>query len=60
MIVDGKAIAEQVIKALELERPSFGALVLGIVMNKGDAATDSFVRIKSRIAERLTVKIKEL
>ena len=59
MIVDGKDIAEQVMKALELERPSFGALTLGIVMNEGDAATDSFVKIKSRIAARLGVEIKK-
>lgn len=57
MIIDGKAIAEEVLLALEKERGMFGALRLGIVTNEGDAATDSFVRIKSRIAERLNIEL---
>ncbi len=57
MIIDGKAIAEEVLLALEKERAAFGPLRLGIVTNEGDAATDSFVRIKSRIAERLNIEL---
>ncbi len=55
MLVDGKKVAEEVLKGLERERKHFGALKLGLVMEGGDAATESFVKIKSRIAERLKI-----
>ena len=57
MIVDGKEIAEDVLRALEAERSAFGVLTLGIVVSEGDKATESFVKIKTRLAERLGVVI---
>lgn len=58
MILNGKQIAEEVLRALEVERKSFGDLTLGVVMTTGDAATESFVKIKTRLALRLGVTIK--
>lgn len=52
MIVDGKALAEEVLKTLH------GAYTLGVVMNEGDAASQSFVRMKERVAERVGVTLK--
>lgn len=60
MLVDGKAIAEEVVRALEEERRAFGALSLGVVMNEGDAATESFVKIKSRVAARLNIELRRV
>jgi methylenetetrahydrofolate dehydrogenase (NADP+) / methenyltetrahydrofolate cyclohydrolase len=57
MLINGKAIAEQVIVTLEHERPSLGAIKLGVLMTEGDAVTESYVRIKARVAERLGVEI---
>lgn len=57
MIVNGKALAEDVIVMLEKERGAFGALKLGILMSAGDAATESFIKIKARVAERLRVEV---
>jgi len=58
MLVDGKSIAESVLRTLETERSSFGTLVLGIVMADGDKATESFVKIKTRMADRLSVEVR--
>ncbi len=60
MIVDGKKIAEEVLQVLAKERGHFGALTLGVVMTAGDTATDSFVKIKARIAQRLGVDISRI
>lgn len=57
MIVDGRAIAESVLAALEHKRASFGALTLGILMSEGDKATESFVKIKEKAAARLGVSL---
>jgi methylenetetrahydrofolate dehydrogenase (NADP+)/methenyltetrahydrofolate cyclohydrolase len=57
MNIDGKKIAEEVLLALEHERASLGELALEVVMNEGDPATDSFVKIKTRTANRLGVKL---
>ncbi len=57
MIIDGKLIAEEIVAGLEAERGNFGALTLAIVMSEGDKATESFVKIKARIAARLRVDI---
>lgn len=57
MLVDGKKIAEEILQGLERERGLYGALTLGVVMNEGDAASDSFVKIKTRVALRLGVEI---
>lgn len=58
MRVDGKKIAEEIIAALQLERKSLGDVSLGIVLNEGDAATDSFIKIKTRVAGRLGVRVE--
>ncbi|MBI2004552.1 bifunctional 5,10-methylenetetrahydrofolate dehydrogenase/5,10-methenyltetrahydrofolate cyclohydrolase [Patescibacteria group bacterium] len=58
MIVDGKKIAEEILQELEKERASLPLVLrLGVVMGAGDAASDSFVRIKERTAKRLRVDV---
>lgn len=51
MIIDGKKIAEEIISGLH------GDYTLGVVMDEGNAASQSFVRIKERIANKVGVKI---
>jgi methylenetetrahydrofolate dehydrogenase (NADP+)/methenyltetrahydrofolate cyclohydrolase len=58
MILDGKALAESIIETLMKERESLGPLSLGVIMSKGDKATESFVKIKRRVAERLGVEVR--
>jgi methylenetetrahydrofolate dehydrogenase (NADP+)/methenyltetrahydrofolate cyclohydrolase len=58
MIIDGKKIAEEIIAALEKERSNFGALSLAVVSEGEDAATESFIKIKSRVATRLNVEVR--
>jgi len=55
MIVDGKHIAEEIVASLG---DSLRGRTLGMVVNSGDAATESFVKIKERIAQRLGVVVK--
>ena len=58
MIIDGRHIALEVVDALAKERERLPAVVrLGVVMAEGDAATESFVRIKERVASRLSVEL---
>jgi len=57
MRIDGKRIAEDILSALEKERGSFTELRLGILMSAGDAATESFIKIKARAAARLKVEV---
>ena len=54
MIVDGKKIAEDVIAGLG---SSLQGKRLGMVVGSADSATDSFIKIKSRVAERLGVVV---
>ncbi|OGC85226.1 hypothetical protein A3F55_01400 [Candidatus Adlerbacteria bacterium RIFCSPHIGHO2_12_FULL_53_18] len=54
MIIDGKKIAEEIIADLG---DSLKGNKLGIVVGVQDAATDSFVKIKTRVAERLGVEV---
>lgn len=54
MIVDGKRIADDVL--IELG-DSLRGKTLGIVVSAGDAATESFVKIKERVAARLGVEV---
>lgn len=58
MTIDGKKIADELIAALADERKAFGPLTLGVVMNAGDAATESFVKIKARVAGRLGIELR--
>lgn len=60
MIIDGKAISEKCIEELLVERAQFGALSLSIVVTVGDAVTSSYLRIKNRIAERLSVLVEHV
>jgi len=58
MIVNGREIAEDILSALEKERAALGRpIALGILMSQGDAATESFIRIKSKAAHRLGVEV---
>ncbi len=54
MTVDGKNIAEEVVAGLGM---SLRGKRLGIVVGTQDGATDSFIKIKSRVAARLGVEV---
>ena len=54
MMVDGKKIAEEIIAGLG---ESLRGKRLGIVVGASDGATDSFIKIKSRVAQRLGVEV---
>lgn len=54
MIVDGRQIAEEIIFGLG---DSLHGKKLGVVVNAGDLAAVSFVKIKERVAERLGVTV---
>lgn len=56
MMVDGRAIAEDILNGLG---ESLRGRALGIVANAGDPATESYVRIKERVAARLGVEVKD-
>jgi methylenetetrahydrofolate dehydrogenase (NADP+)/methenyltetrahydrofolate cyclohydrolase len=55
VIIDGRQIAEDILAGLG---DSLRGKKLGIVVNIGDSATESFVKIKTKIAERLGVEIQ--
>src|SRR3989344_984064 len=54
MLVDGKKIAEDIIAGLGV---SLRGKLLAIVVGTQDSATDSFIKIKSRVAQRLGVEV---
>ncbi len=54
MTVDGKKIAEDIVAGLGV---SLHGKRLGIVVGTPDSATDSFIKIKSRVAGRLGVEV---
>lgn len=54
MIIDGKQIAEEILAGLG---DSLRGRTLGMVVNSGDPATESFVSIKEKIAARLGVEV---
>lgn len=58
MIIDGRALAERRIVELLSERSTLGPLTLSLVVMQEDAVTASFLRIKSRVAERLQVTVE--
>ena len=54
MMVDGRKIAEEIITELGT---SLRGMKLGMVVGAEDAATSSFIKIKSRVAGRLGVEV---
>lgn len=56
-MVDGRALAEKRIQELMRERAQFGPLELSLVVMHEDRVTRSFLKIKSRVAERLGVTV---
>lgn len=58
MMVNGRALAEKRVEELLRERNALGPLTLAIVVMQEDAVTSSFLRIKSRVAERLAVDVR--
>jgi methylenetetrahydrofolate dehydrogenase (NADP+)/methenyltetrahydrofolate cyclohydrolase len=56
MIIDGKKIAEEILVGLE---PAFAnaGIKLGVVLCGGNAATASYVRIKTKVAAHLGVQV---
>src|SRR3989344_38572 len=54
MLVDGKKIAEDIIAGLGV---SLRGKRLGIVVGTQDRATDSFIKIKSSVAQRLGAEV---
>lgn len=57
MIIDGRAIAEEMYAHLSEARKGYDALSLGIVVVGTSPVVASFVRIKERSAERLNVTL---
>ena len=57
MIIDGRATADDIYKTLLERRARYGALKLGIVVVGANPVIESFVRIKTRAAERLNVEM---
>lgn len=59
MIVDGRAIADELLGALKQRRVAIpGTITLGIVMAPGDPVIESFVRIKEKVAADLNIGIE--
>lgn len=54
MIIDGKKISEEIIVGLG---DSLKGKRLGIIVGTNDSATESFLKIKTRVAERLGVEV---
>jgi 5,10-methylene-tetrahydrofolate dehydrogenase/methenyl tetrahydrofolate cyclohydrolase len=58
MIIDGKKIAEEIVAGLGGIRKDFPPkLCLGVLMGESDAASQSFVKIKERVADKLQVVV---
>lgn len=58
MIVDGKKISQDIISSLLNERGALPPVLrLGVLMGAEDAASQSFVKIKERVADRLHVVV---
>ena len=61
MNIDGRAIAESIYLELSERRAHIaGTVSLGIVVASHDPVIESFVRIKSRAAQRLNVELRRL
>ena len=59
MIVDGRALAKKLEQEVLIKRQKFGPLTLGVVASSTDAVTNSYIRIKKRIASDLDVAVIE-
>ncbi|PIR85419.1 hypothetical protein COU15_00790 [Candidatus Kaiserbacteria bacterium CG10_big_fil_rev_8_21_14_0_10_45_20] len=59
MIIDGRALAKERKEEVMKRREKLGPLSLGVILSEGDAVTDSFVRIKKRVAETLSISVVE-
>ncbi|MDO8514567.1 MAG: bifunctional 5,10-methylenetetrahydrofolate dehydrogenase/5,10-methenyltetrahydrofolate cyclohydrolase [bacterium] len=58
MIIDGKAIAEEMYKALKERRTHFArGIKIGIIVVGVNPVIESFVRIKTRAAQRLNIEM---
>ena len=58
MIVNGKQVAAEILEQLAAERKTLPPVLrLGVVMGEGDAASESFVKIKERLADKLNVVV---
>lgn len=55
MLVDGRRIAQDIIHSLG---DSLRGTTLSVVMNRDDAASESFVKVKEKVAARLRVELK--
>jgi methylenetetrahydrofolate dehydrogenase (NADP+)/methenyltetrahydrofolate cyclohydrolase len=61
MIIDGKALAEDIYRGLEARRTAEpGVVTLGIVVGSHDPVIESFVRIKSKAAARLGIILRRI
>lgn len=59
MIVNGRTLAEQRLAELKHERLACGDLTLAIVVMQEDAVTQSFLRIKNKMAAALDVHVQQ-
>lgn len=61
MIVDGRAIADDIYASLKTRRAAFGhPLTLGILVSGANPVIESFVRIKRAAAEKLDIAIERI
>ncbi len=59
MIIDGRKLAEERKQEVKIERATYGALSLGLVMATTNAVTQSYVGIKKRAAADLDITVAE-
>ena len=57
MIVDGRALAEVLKAEVRVEVEKLSSLTLAVIVNVSDAVTDSYVKIKKRVAGELGVTV---
>lgn len=61
MIVDGKSIAEELHASLRTRRDSISRpITLGILVSAADSVIESFVRIKSQVADKLDIRLERV
>lgn len=60
MVIDGRALAEERKKDIQMQVARIASPVsLGVVLSSGDKVTESFVRIKKKVAETVGVTVAE-